>query len=353
MHSNSFNTLVGKREYIAVDYFKFFCSLLVVTMHLYPFTSINNTLSMFVNNCFCRIAVPFFFLASGFFISNKITDKNNALAYLKRLIKLYLIYTIIYIPQKLITLHYSGEPFWPSVLLFVRKFFFYGSYVQLWYIAALIVSAALIYLFLNKLRLKPKTVLIITAVLHIVGILISTYREIFNSIPFIKTVIDLYYKIFFNIENGIFFGLFYTFAGVYIGMNKNSIKKRKYYLYALIGLAVMPVETYLTYTYLDNASMRVFFSTAVTSVLIFLAVAFTNIPKRYAHSGVYFRRLSALIYFWHMFISYYLNVVFEYFSIQFNSLITTIIVTLLTAAFSAVIISLSKHKKFAWLHNLY
>ena len=53
------------------------------------------------------------------------------------------------------------------------------------------------------------------------------------------------------------------------------------------------------------------------------------------------------------FISYYLNVVFEYFSIQFNSLITTIIVTLLTAAFSAVIISLSKHKKFAWLHNLY
>lgn len=353
MHSNSCHTLGGKREYIAVDYFKFFCSLLVVTMHLNPFRDINPTVSLFVNNCFCRIAVPFFFLASGFFISNKITNKNNALAYLKRLIKLYLIYTIIYIPQKLITLHYSGDPFWPSVLIFIRKFFFYGSYAQLWYVTALIVAAALIYLFLNKLNLKPKTVLIITAVLHIVGILISSYREIFNSIPFIKTVIDLYYKVFFNIENGIFFGLFYTFAGVYIGMNKNSIKKRKYYLYALIGLAVMPVETYLTYTYLGNTSMRVFFSTAVTSVLIFLAFAFANVPKRYAKSGILFRRLSALIYFWHLFISYYLNIIFEYFSIRLNSFAVTIVVTFLTAAFSAVIISLSKRKKFAWLHNLY
>lgn len=353
MHSGSFNTLGGKREYIAVDYFKFFCSLLVVTMHLNPLRDVNPTLSMFVNNCFCRIAVPFFFLASGFFISNKITNKNNALAYLKRLIKLYLIYTIIYIPQKLITLHYSGEPFWPSVLLFMRKFFFYGSYAQLWYVTALIVAAALIYLFLNKLNLKPKTVLIITAVLHIIGILISSYREIFDSIPFIKSTIDLYYKIFFNIENGIFFGLFYTFAGVYIGMNKDRIKKRKYYLYTLFGLVLMPVETYLTYTYLGNTSMRVFFSTAITSVLIFLAVAFTNIPKRFAHSGVYFRRLSALIYFWHMFISYYLNIVFEYLSIRLNSYVTTIVVTVLTAALSAVIISLSKRKKFAWLHNLY
>lgn len=230
-----------------------------------------------------------------------------------------------------------GSSVYPQVL-------FLGSYAHLWFINALIVAAILIYLFLNKLKLKPKTVLIISAVLHIIGILISTYRGIFDSIPFIKSAIDLYYKIFFAIGNGIFFGLFYTFAGVYIGMNKDSLKKCNYCIFALLGLVIMPVENYLVYTYLGNTSMFVSFSTAATSVLIFLAVAFINIPKRFAHSGVYFRRLSALIYYWHLFVSYYLRIVLDYFSIRLNSFAVAIVVTALTAAFSALIIYLSKQK---------
>ncbi len=85
-----------------VDVVKFICAFLVIAIHVVPFTDIDPYLSYGVKQYIARLAVPFFFVAGGYFCFRK-TDYNNfdserPIAYAKRIFRLYLIWTTIYLP---------------------------------------------------------------------------------------------------------------------------------------------------------------------------------------------------------------------------------------------------------------
>lgn len=50
-----------------IDIFKFIAALLVVAIHTTPLEDISAKGNFYFENMLCRIAVPFFFAASGFF----------------------------------------------------------------------------------------------------------------------------------------------------------------------------------------------------------------------------------------------------------------------------------------------
>lgn len=54
-------------NYNAIDIAKFVMALLVVAIHTHPENEIENKLILDIINCIYSIAVPFFFVASGFF----------------------------------------------------------------------------------------------------------------------------------------------------------------------------------------------------------------------------------------------------------------------------------------------
>ena len=106
---------------------------------------INETLNYFVVHVLTRLGVPFFFLVSGFFLQKKIQDVQKVKAYLARIFQLYVIYTVLYLPQIVYDYRKAGG-FWGWNLLdFVRNFFLVGSYTQLWYFVGLIVATLLLY----------------------------------------------------------------------------------------------------------------------------------------------------------------------------------------------------------------
>lgn len=117
---------------------------------------INETLNYFVVHVLTRLGVPFFFLVSGFFLQKKIQDVQNVKAYLARIFQLYVIYTVLYLPQIVYDYRKAGG-FWVWNLLdFVRNFFLVGSYTQLWYFVGLIVATLLLYWLKNKLKLQDR-----------------------------------------------------------------------------------------------------------------------------------------------------------------------------------------------------
>ena len=59
-----------------VDLFKFFASLLIIGIHTSPFSDVNENVYFFVVHVFCRLAVPFFAVCSGFFLAK--TNVINA-----------------------------------------------------------------------------------------------------------------------------------------------------------------------------------------------------------------------------------------------------------------------------------
>ena len=91
-----------KKQYAAVDIAKYVSALLVVCIHTFPFIDINEMLNTYFIQTICRLAVPFFFMISGYFLFRKIhneeEDKDVLKKYLFRLLKIYLIWTVIYLP---------------------------------------------------------------------------------------------------------------------------------------------------------------------------------------------------------------------------------------------------------------
>ena len=65
----------NNRNY-TVDLFKFISSILIIGIHTNLFVDINDTLNFAVVDIICRLAVPFFAVCSGYFLSKSLA-KNE------------------------------------------------------------------------------------------------------------------------------------------------------------------------------------------------------------------------------------------------------------------------------------
>lgn len=71
-------TAIGKaekRNYGLIDILKLLCAALVVAIHVPPFLDIHGLIDFAVVNYIARIAVPFFFVSSSYFLFTKAYDK--------------------------------------------------------------------------------------------------------------------------------------------------------------------------------------------------------------------------------------------------------------------------------------
>lgn len=95
------DTKYNKQNYNAIDLTKFICSILVVAIHIKPFG--DNVDFHFLNygiqNYLARIAVPFFFVTSGFLLYRKTSfetfSMERPLKYALKLFRLYVIWSLI------------------------------------------------------------------------------------------------------------------------------------------------------------------------------------------------------------------------------------------------------------------
>lgn len=73
-----------KKQYAAVDIAKYVSALLVVCIHTFPFIDINEMLNTYFIQTICRLAVPFFFMISGYFLFRKIRNEEEDKDVLKK-----------------------------------------------------------------------------------------------------------------------------------------------------------------------------------------------------------------------------------------------------------------------------
>lgn len=91
----------NKRNY-SIDIFRIICAIMVVAIHTHPFENYNLNLSYLFTQIIPRIAVLFFFCVSGYyFIKNILNDHNNFKKTFLKLLKTYLIWSLIYFIFKL------------------------------------------------------------------------------------------------------------------------------------------------------------------------------------------------------------------------------------------------------------
>lgn len=116
-------------SYGVVDIFKFIFSIIVIPIHTKALSNVNNRTIESIYGLLCDMAVPFFFLSSGFFIGKKI-EKNlkhdNGVAVfdekIKKTIKSYCFWSLIYLPLAIYEYITKKIPFFKSFLLYLKGF---------------------------------------------------------------------------------------------------------------------------------------------------------------------------------------------------------------------------------------
>ena len=123
-----------------IDIIKFVCCLLIIGIHTHPVFR-NNTWDFYSLEYIARIAVPFFFISSGYFFAGM--DENKRISYIKRIALLYLIASVIYIP---IYMNDGIKAIAGNLIL---------AYFHLWYLSTLAISLLVlmcVYIRLPKYR---------------------------------------------------------------------------------------------------------------------------------------------------------------------------------------------------------
>lgn len=216
------------KQYRTVDLFKFICALLIIVLHTAPFASYSKVLTFGLRNIVTVVAVPFFFVASGFIAFSKINsletecEKNKYMVkHTKRLALMYVIWSAIYFVFVLIDWIQNGFTL-GKLLEYIKDFFFEGSFLTIWFLPA-VLTATLLVFFLRK-KLSYETIFLIAIPFYVFTLLGSSYYGLIDNVPVIGNIYDAYYSFFDTIKNGVCFGFIYVALGAYIAQNKDNIK---------------------------------------------------------------------------------------------------------------------------------
>ena len=88
-----------KKRFAALDDFRLIAAVLVVAIHTSPLTCWNPEADFWFTRVFARVAVPFFFMSSGYFLARK--GWQGIGRFIRHALLLYGISILLYLPLNL------------------------------------------------------------------------------------------------------------------------------------------------------------------------------------------------------------------------------------------------------------
>lgn len=283
----------GNKEYTGIDLFRIIAVILVVMNHTYPLADISENVDFIVSRIIARIAVPFFFMVSGYFVLYSVSGKNknykNVFKSVIKLIRLYSIAILIYSPIYIYSGYISGNK---GILECIKDLLFNGTFYHLWYLPAAIIGILLVSALLKKLSMLQ--VFIITILLYVIGLFGDSYYGVAQQIPIVKGLYNYIFMFFDYTRNGIFFAALFLTLGAMISRQKLKANK-EIMMYGFIGsLLLMVIEGLLLnkFQVQRHSSMYILLLPVMYFLFQWILLWKTKNYKR-------FRNISMIIYIIH------------------------------------------------------
>lgn len=203
---------------------KFIMALLVVAIHVEPFTG---DIAFYYNNCLARIADPMFFTLSAYFLFDKLLasnwDKTVFVKQIKRLLKYYGVWLVIYSPVIMGRTWARTDSVSDFLWQVVKQIFLSGPYGALWFLPALLLGLMLTY-FIGK-HTSPLFCLVISCPFFLLSVMEMEYFALVKDIAWLTAINDFFVSIFGWLGNGVNFGWFFCAMGLYLAAKKESISE--------------------------------------------------------------------------------------------------------------------------------
>lgn len=276
-------------HYYNIDIAKVVFAIFVVAIHtLQPFTATLSSEARHIVTALLSLAVPFFFVASGFLLGNKLnsTNREGQLAYLKKWIyrigRLYLFWTLIYLPYAIYGFSIENLGFIKSLAIYTRNILLVGENFwswPLWYLLAMFVAGCIIYLLL-LCQVKRTYWYILAAFFAFAGVLLDQlHASDWGGV-------NLYYSLFKTTRNGFFIGFPYMALGLFTSSHGTRLHQIALFALLMIGFAAQLFDIPL--------------SNFVTIYALFVLILGINVPTRTDDLYMNMRLSSSVIYFTHM-----------------------------------------------------
>lgn len=340
-----------KEYWRVVDIVKFVMCIFIIAIHTNLCSFLPSSMEYWIEKALFRLAVPFFFLTTGFLLENKRSKcldleeiKKVFINYTKRLIRMLVIFEPISLAITIVKELHDKMPIWKIILLTIRRIIFYPT-GALWYVQACIIGIWIIYLF-YKMNLR-RLIIPIGAVLYIFALLSNSYYFLIDKTYFGKAV-DLYLLIANSARNGLFVGFFYLYIGMiaYRIYQLHCLSKRIIVMGLIVSYFLYLFEIFLLRKSLmkDDGSLFV----VLPIVVSFLLLACVQHHSNTKNTGVILmRNLSTGMYLLH---SPVLNII-KYIVVLSRQFFAPVLFVL-TIIISAFICLLSYRSKNKFINTL-
>lgn len=322
-----------------IDLVKFICAYMVCTIHIKPINIgagdpyIFTTINFYVQQYLCRLAVPFFFVTSGFLLYRKIDLLNPDGGRIKNYtLKLFRLFGI-----------------W-SFLLFI------GMKGHLWYLGALVLAVVIIYMLLKK-GVSLRWIIVLAVIAYVIGMLGDNYHDItvaLRNFTLIDYLVAFYEKVFLTTRNGVFFAPIYIVMGILFAHKRIVMKTRTAVIGFAVSMALLLVEIYLLkhFMHMKNYNMAIMHLPVI--FFLFYIALHLNLKDRPIYGTL--RAVGLLIFFLHMLINFFVKYAFLviYHHTEINLYDYGYPITIIATTLICFLITyLSKKQKFRWLRYLY
>lgn len=317
------------KKYNSIDLCKFIMAFGVIAIHTHPLENCTSDVANNLLDSVVAMAVPFFFLSTGFLLAQKLQypfyNDGNAkiiIKYIRRMLKLYLIWEIVYFPWAAIHFHSLNMTLTESVLDYLQGIIFVGELYNSWHLWYLLstIYALLFFLFEIKRKRSDLAIIIIGCVFLLVSVgityLVGYYEgEVPEILEIVKVVVAN------TIRSGrIFLGFFYIPVGMVLA--KKDMNLRISWLMLIAGFAA----NYL----ITDVSLSTFV-TAISAIGLFGVIRSIQFADLKIFPFV--RKMSTITYFIHMYIwSVYYILVYREKRYGMDSFIVTSIACVLISA---------------------
>ncbi len=320
----------------AVDFVKLFFAYCIVGIHTVILQDVNYDCWYYIQHMIFRIAVPFFFMCSGYFYKPQ-KDDSLLPKQVQRLIIPYFAWSIAF---TIVTRDFDLKEI-------LKGYLIASPGASMWFVAALMISMVILKLIKNKKALS--IAICISMIFYFVGLFLDSYSEITRGTIFEPYALK-YIELFGSTRNFVFIGFPMTSIGYYIGqygipkLLKNKINCVVTFIVAWIVLffEVNFVKN-MSNTFSEGWSYFFLLPLVVLSLLCFLLQLNINLNV----NTFLLRKISTGIYFSHLVILVCVNTLggilckFNIIEQNFNTVLIFLLVSVIATIFSIVVIKLN------------
>ena len=207
---------ISRSQYDLVDFNKLLFAICIVALHTKALSILPEQTEWIIEHIVFRLAVPFYFVMSAYFLGVKIqrnVNEKDAVfkAYRRRLLPSYLTWSTIGLLFMIVEdVRIEQKSMLEIILHIVRTEIFYPR-SAMWFVLACIVASWII----QKLYDHRKALVCIAVLGYLFALTCNSYYWVFEG-TVIQRVLSLYLKFCVSPRNGLFVGLPFMLIGFFM-----------------------------------------------------------------------------------------------------------------------------------------